>query len=181
MEFGICFATPLWKVENNLSTEQLTELQEWALQHEKDNESLRVSNKGGYHGPFSNKFDQIPALKLVLEQLEFLPRFAMKEWWVNINRKGNFNNAHIHAGYDLSLIWYLTDNNHSLRLEHPLAYSRDSFERAFGDDPFYNTWATFDCKAGDIIIFPSDIMHSVAPHELDTPRISIAMNISFLH
>ena len=32
-------------------------------------------------------------------------------------------------------------------------------------------------KEGDIIIFPSDIIHFVTPHEEETDRVSISMNL----
>ena len=34
-----------------------------------------------------------------------------------------------------------------------------------------------DCKAGDLIVFPSDVPHGVEEHKLDTPRISVAFNL----
>ena len=34
-----------------------------------------------------------------------------------------------------------------------------------------------DGRKGDIIIFPSDIIHFVTPHEEETDRVSISMNL----
>ena len=34
-----------------------------------------------------------------------------------------------------------------------------------------------DVKAGDMVIFPGDVQHSVEEHQLDTPRICISINL----
>ena len=34
-----------------------------------------------------------------------------------------------------------------------------------------------NCGAGDLLVFPSDVPHRVEEHTLDTPRISVGINL----
>ena len=50
-------------------------------------------------------------IQLLLDKkLEILPKMKGLNWWLNINRMGDFNQLHIHPDVDFSLIYYLTNS-----------------------------------------------------------------------
>ena len=47
------------------------------------------------------------------------------------------------------------------------------------DDRLDNKWWP-NVKAGDIILFPSYLLHGVSPHKLRKPRTTISFNLQFI-
>ncbi len=69
----------------------------------------------------------------------------------------------------MALVLYVTDSNGLLHLLSPFPQRR--FERS-GDHV-----NVVDAKKGDIVIFPSDLVHYVMPNQREEDRISISMNL----
>tara|TARA_R100001594_G_scaffold439_1_gene1647 strand:+ start:1641 stop:2141 length:501 start_codon:yes stop_codon:yes gene_type:complete len=142
----------------------------WALNYERNNKGTVISNVGGYQSIASDRFEDIPFFNVIKEGLRELPEFLFCTWWLNINRKGNYNNQHTHPKVDLSVVYYLTENYGSLILIDPLEHSRSSF----------NTSYSINAQPGDMFIFPADIPHRVNPHLSNDVRISLAFNIRLI-
>jgi uncharacterized protein (TIGR02466 family) len=95
--------------------------------------------------------------------------------WINVNSKNGYNISHNHGGSFLSGVVYLqsTDTgfiefeplNYIYKINHPMWY--------------YNGSAKYYPKDGDVIIFPSYLVHRVEPNPSDRDRINIAFNIGF--
>ena len=125
-------------------------------------------------------FNQIPQniRDHIQSVFQDFPKFQFTSWWVNINNKGNYNVAHTHRGdSDLSVVWYLTDNQSSLDFHHPFSYARHNLNLVIPET--YQSDLALAASAGDFIIFPSDVLHSVEQNKFDTPRISLSFNMSF--
>ena len=137
---------------------------------EQSYESTKISNQGGYQSG-ELPLNDMPYKDHLLEQLDFFPKFLYDTYWVNINRKGNYNVTHTHPGCDFAVVWNITDNGKKLILKNPLNHTRHNWQKNTDDEK------ELDLKAGHITIFPSDVPHYVEPHDLDTPRISVAFNI----
>lgn len=98
--------------------------------------------------------------------------------WYNICPKGGYNETHVHPGAFLSGVYYLKKpeksgdiNFHdprkgSMCSREPQHIARGSLQRV-------------DTKAGDIIIFPGWLEHSVEPNFDEEDRISISFNVSW--
>ena len=172
----LVFATPLWHLNGDLPDGMV----EWGLEWMQRNPTnVSKSNSGGYQGDGNTNFDEIKGFEEYLhKRLEFLPAYWYQNWWINVNHKGDFNWGHTHPGADLSGIWYITDNKKTLKFEHPCFHNRlEPLARMMGHE--YDQWDCIhkDCKAGDIIVFPSDIVHWVEPWTEDWPRVSITFNL----
>ena len=171
------FVTPIWKAPTPLPEGAY----EWALRYKENNESCKKSNVGGYQSS-SKTFDKLPLVyaKHITDICMTLLKvdFVLNDWWLNVNEKGNFNTQHTHPKADLSGIWYITDNNNSLAFVDPLSHSRYALNGVFNNR---GDCVSFNSKAGEILIFPSDVPHFVEPHELDTKRISVSFNMSLIH
>ena len=172
------FSTPIWRAPSKLPEGAF----EWALKYKESNVSSTRSARGGYQS-FPKLFDDLPSvyahhifdtLKVILKGIGF----ELGPWWLNVNQKGNFNMKHTHPNHDLSGIWYITDNSNSLAFVDPLAHSRDALYDSFDD---MHEGLLIDAKAGEIILFPSDLPHYVEPHPYDTTRISVSFNMTLKH
>ena len=95
--------------------------------------------------------------------------------WINVNSTNGYNISHNHGGSFLSGVIYLqsTDTgsiefeplNYIYKINHPVWY--------------YNGTAKYNPNDGDVLIFPSFLMHRVQPNPSDKERINIAFNIGF--
>tara|TARA_B100000427_G_C15243345_1_gene478819 strand:- start:66 stop:641 length:576 start_codon:yes stop_codon:yes gene_type:complete len=168
------FSTPIWRAPSKLPEGAF----EWALKYKESNRSSIRSARGGYQSS-PKSFDDLPSvyahhifdtLKVILKGVGF----ELGGWWLNVNQKGDFNMKHTHPNHDLSGIWYITDNNNTLVFTDPLTHSRDALYNSFND---MREGLLIDAKAGEIILFPSDVPHHVEPHPYDTTRISVSFNI----
>ena len=165
------FETPLWLIEGDLPKG----MYDWSREYEKDTPSRGASNRGGYQSIDKNGLDDIPFeyTDILRERLLFLPRFHFSNCSLNVNYKGDYNVVHTHPGSHLAIIWYMTDNHGLLHIRDPLGHMRWELYDRLGIEQHKEVNAT----AGDIVIFPSDIEHSVEPHQMDTPRICLSSNL----
>ncbi len=172
------FDTPLIHIE--VLKEELVIINRaysWAFDLAKSTESVIKSNRGGFQSKVSNDMDTLPPdlFHLFEKKLSSLPLCNLMGWWLNVNKKGDFNIVHTHPLADASVVFYLTDNQGSLVFQHPSAHSRWAFINAFGEKHATRIFA----NAGDMLIFPADLEHYVEPNELEEVRISISMNLKF--
>ena len=164
------FPTSLWHIEG--APQQLVdELYQGAYKFKEVHKSETLSNKGGYQSPMFEFKDFHPeAIKYIESIMEKLPTPPKKVdgcWWYNINGKGHWNGPHTHPKCDYALVWYLTDSNGLLNLLSPFT------QRAIQKGDNINIHG----KKGDIIIFPSDIIHFVLPNPKEEDRVCISMNL----
>lgn len=116
------------------------------------------------------------------------------EWkingWANVNRKGASNAPHTHPGCFWSAVYYVNDGGVSdgaalgglLQLTDPrgpapLMYAPTMRIGLRGCVSAGGTEA-YSPKSGDLVLFPSWLVHSVSEYTGERDRISIAMNFS---
>jgi hypothetical protein len=168
------FSTPVWHIP--VEEDHPGDALDWALSFEKEND-VSVSNRGGFQSEGFQSFDHFPYLNYLSQKLDFLPHFSAFNWWININRMGDYNVAHTHPLMDLSVIWYLTNTSSgALSLINSFQHTRYGLNECFGIDNEY----CFECNAGDILIFPADVMHYVEPNTSESPRVSVALNLRLM-
>ena len=168
------FNSPFWFFETPI---QQKECIKWALEYEKDNAQvdLALSNRGGYQSSSSTDFSKIPFFEIIKNSLHEFPSFTFDNWWLNINRKGDYNNVHTHPESHMSGVYYITDNYNALTFINPLQHSRIWEHEIFGKPIEFKV----NAKPGDIILFYSDIPHYVDTHNTHNPRISLSFNLYF--
>ena len=165
------FPTPVWHEEGGISQQLVDELYEGAYQCLKKYPSIdKTSNQGGYHSPaFEWKNFHPQGIELIQKVVykAIVQDFDVTSWWFNINGKGGWNMPHSHAGrgIDLALILYLTETDDLLTLVN----SNPTLNDPMGYSPHI--------KKGDILIFPSDLVHFVMPNQREEDRVSISMNL----
>ena len=179
------FSTPFW----HYSTPPPEYAVEWALDYEKRNPiSAKISNIGGYQSETSDNFLEIPFFETIRDGLQDLPEFIFLNWWLNINRKGDYNNAHHHPRCHLGGVFWIKTPPNSGNIEFTSSYEFVGFEELekLYPDEFvekYNSYRIyyFPPVAGDILIFPSHLQHEVKENKSDEDRISVSFNISIKH
>lgn len=163
------FPTPIWHIKEELPRGAYN----WALEIQKNNKSVRKSNVGGYQSNDTLDWTAMVYKQHILKCLEILPKFQLDNWWININKKGDFNDYHTHPGGMLSAVWYITDNYRLIEFQNPSLHNREGILYEMG----WGTSHKFNCTAGDLLVFPSDLIHRVHPHTEDTLRISVSFNM----
>ncbi|WP_309668044.1 TIGR02466 family protein [Tabrizicola sp.] len=160
-------------------------------------EGVAKSNRGGWHSE-GNIFDSDTPCIVRLRQAaeasiwEAVRRMKGKadpatlsmklSGWMNMNPKGGFNAPHTHPGAHWSGVYYVaqpaveTGNSGMIEFLDPRS-----------DLPH---WRLFEAKAfrpkrkirpaaGEIVLFPSYLVHWVYPNETDVERVTVAFNATF--
>lgn len=160
----------------------------------RDDKGLVRSNKGGWHSSdcLSHLGDSV--FKPVIDQLQLELRaclehakaitpqknFCMSSSWININHSGDWNAPHAHFNADWSGVLYLkadeiseeickSEMDGNLILINPLSLG-PQYQR--------EPCITAKVRTGRFFLFPSYLVHMVAPHYSPEPRISLAFNLS---
>ncbi len=155
-------------------------------------EGVQRSNQRGWHSSddlFNHSADEIRWLSEMIYQVagklirhaDQMPEDAellLSSMWANINDAGAWNAPHVHLPCEWSGVVYIdVPETHP----EPVNGIRD------GDILFLDpvpvgapyrpaTTISYTPKIGTMYVFPSYLMHMVAPHYNEKPRISVAFN-----
>ena len=111
----------------------------------------------------------IPSIKLFLDQLDrdlSGLKVELTSIWRNIYKKGYYQEIHNHItveGCNISAVLFLED--YHPKASHLYLYNKH------GSD------VDIKPNAGQIIFFPSHLLHGVTHHQLGSPRTTIAFNL----
>lgn len=102
--------------------------------------------------------------------------------WVNFMKAGDFNPPHIHTNCDLSSVLFLQipkelkKEKNNYKGKH---YGPGTLEFMYGENRnLNNTNMNIFPEVGDLVIFPSKVMHVVSPFKCKGIRISVAANFN---
>ena len=114
--------------------------------------------------------------KFTKEVLMSDQRLVVTQCWLNKNPKGSKHHEHVHPNSIISGVFYFKQDP---KLP-PISFSK-SIQHAMKLDPKkYNNLnsETFllPCTDGELILFPSNLKHSVPTNMGDEPRISMSFN-----
>lgn len=191
MKFGV----PIFDLELADFEQHRQALIDHFLALREQEKSASKSNKGGWHSEENLFKSQHPSVQWLVRNLfiasarsvkdsEYYPEnqeIVMSGCWANINEAGDWNAPHSHLPDIWSGVCYIDINDKD---------SPDSKSDKDGDIVFFNplplcvehnrsvvTYAR--PENGKIFLFPSYLLHMVAPHYDDKPRISVAFNMKF--
>jgi uncharacterized protein (TIGR02466 family) len=157
-------------------------------------DGVRKSNRGGWHSEgnlFENPAEPVQTLRraAVLSVMEAIravgsknapESFEMKLFaWMNMNPTGGFNAPHTHPGAHWSGVYYVrqptveTGNSGMIEFLDPrsdLPAWRILQAKAF------RSKRKIRPEAGEIVLFPSYLVHWVYPNETGEERVTIAFN-----
>lgn len=155
------------------------------------------SNRGGWHSEgnlFEGKSDCIVTLRALAEEavLDANRRIGAKAApdslrlklfaWMNANPVGGFNAPHTHPGAHWSGVYYVSqpevEDGNSGMIEF-LDPRSDLPNWRILEAPPFRLKKKFRPQPGEMVLFPSYLVHWVYPNEADAERISIAFNATF--
>ena len=191
------FATPFarFKVADHdiLDTELLAE----GARMRQASDGLQKSNRGGWHSDgniFDNPAECIQSLRAAAQAAIFdVTRQITKRvdpadldmklsGWMNANPKGGFNAPHTHPGAQWSGVYYVSQpqvsEGNSGMIEFLDPRSDLPNWRILRANPF-RPKRKIRPQAGEIILFPSYLVHWVYPNATDAERVTIAFNATF--
>ena len=105
--------------------------------------------------------------------------FTIDEVWKNTYHRYYHQEQHDHQGYELSFVIFLTDyHKDDARFYFVNERTRLTAE-LWGDvSGLMPDSLPVEGKKGDIVFFPSHMLHGVSPHKSDNPRITVSGNIT---
>lgn len=169
------------------------ELIDWIYWYRgKNPDSVHISNRGGWQSPayFHNEESFQPFLKYILGNFQnmtacYKTKMKLLNMWININRKGDYNTEHDHPVSDLSgVLWIKTPKDcGALVFPSPKSFVQHKIIDVLDEEIRNQTKCAYSTmfhpEEGKMVIFPSDMRHSVEMNNSDEDRISIAFNMEF--
>ncbi|WP_299642619.1 TIGR02466 family protein [uncultured Ruegeria sp.] len=160
-------------------------------------EGVAKSNRGGWHSDgnlFENQAAPIKILRVMAEECVLagmkkigakanLDQLTLKLFaWMNANPSMGYNAPHTHPGAHWSGVYYVSQpeveegNSGMIEFLNPRT---DLPSWRILDAPPFRTKRKFRPRPGDMILFPSYLVHWVYPNETDEERVTIAFNATF--
>ncbi|SFV29567.1 TIGR02466 family protein [Hyphomicrobium facile] len=183
------FPTPVMRVEKLLHEDLIRRLtSEFAASRKLDNDKSNQLSHSEIMSP-SGRESFLEVSKLIRPKLvEFGAllfgedlEWTIKEIWINILETGGKQAIHTHANSFVSGVLYLTNSHRSANLVFhkslggtDFIFSNQNKNVKYG--PFNGSkWAMPVISAGDLVLFPSYLLHEVPVNHGDR-RISVAFN-----
>ena len=171
-------------------------LRDLVLNEPRRSQGVKISNVGGWHSAKDLHERSEPCIRELVERIRAMTRDLVYEtvdnpleahlenWeieaWANINRRGNYNSAHIHEPkFVWSGVYYVDPGDvdppsGDIKFEDRSGVAKEVLRNA---DPFEREVAVRP-EAGLMIMFPVTLFHYVEPYLGQRPRISIAFNLA---
>ncbi len=159
-----------------------------------DPSGVEKSNNGGWHSKSRYAKSQNPVSSIVINTIKSILNnknvFKIKDlskakmqMWININKPGDFNIKHNHPGSNLSGVFWVKSLQKSgnLTFHSPNVMTQfeqiNSIKDEIGKKLFITPTFEIEPLEGVIVLFPSDLTHSVQKNTSDEDRISVSFNI----
>jgi len=107
----------------------------------------------------------------------------LEKVWIDIGHIGAYNPLRNHPKSDLSGIFWIKvpKNSGDIMFTNPISYSNFGLDEALSEEFKKNTnfYSSHSIKSleGNIILFPSFLMHEISDNNNDEDRISISFNL----
>ncbi|MFK5950296.1 MAG: TIGR02466 family protein [Methylococcales bacterium] len=188
------FATPIsYRVyENNtdLNRQLAQNIRKDVANYDSD-DNMRA-HQGGYYsrgGFFAANTDCTRKLASLVQQniRQYLGEVVSVEYadlanfklqtWVGVTRRGDYQTPHVHAGANISGVYYVTvpdcpEPQGNIEFITPVDAQEMSFLREVS-----HSKATIKPRAGGLLIFPSYLRHYTHPFDSDEDRICVVFNV----
>ena len=105
--------------------------------------------------------------------------FSIDEVWKNTYHRYYHQEQHDHQGYELSFVIFMRDSEENDAKFYFVNEKTRLSAEIWGDlSGLMSSSLPIEGKKGDIVFFPSHMLHGVSPHKSDTPRVTVSGNIS---
>ena len=108
--------------------------------------------------------------------------FSVEEVWKNTYHRYYHQEQHDHQGFELSFVIFMNDYQENDAKFYFVNERTRVTAESWGDvSALMSDSLPIEGKKGDIVFFPSHMLHGVSPHQSDNPRVTISGNISIDH
>ena len=120
-----------------------------------------------------------PFIVEILSRVVEVPySFSIEEIWKNTYHRYYHQESHSHTGSDLSFVIFMDDyKENDAKFYFLNERGRVTSEVWTGLSDTMGDSISIEPERGDILFFPSHMLHGVTPHKSDTPRITVSGNI----
>ena len=114
--------------------------------------------------------------KFVAEVMSSDSKLVITQSWINKSGKGESHHEHVHPNSLISGVWYpvisekLPPIQFRSRAQRDVSLSTEKFNN------FNSATFLLPMKMGELILFPSNLTHSVPANQSETERISLSFN-----
>ena len=158
----------------------------------KDPVGVTISNDGGWQSKKMQDPNLISDL-IINEVISYFIKnkifkkgvlLKLNGLWANINKRGDYNILHNHPNCDLSGVFWIKIPKDSGRIEFisPNSHNRhnelESYTRELKDNIMADPARWIPPTPGQILIFPSCLLHRVRKSNSNQDRISVSFNIN---
>ena len=176
------FITPLYS-NNFRDTHTLNKMLQYVRRIEYVDKGAYGSNKLSSNTYILEEVELSPLKQFVQNSIQDFTNNFLKtsmslkvtQSWVNLSEKGTMHNTHTHPNSIFSGIFYFYTDQKSPQVyfyrESPNNYHYDG-----GTSLYTSNVMAFRPPVGSLLIFPSNLPHSVGLNESDEPRISLSFN-----
>ena len=150
---------------------------------QKDKKSRKKSNEGGWQSELlpSKQFDILfKEVYAIFQQLNLgVKEMYVSQVWANVNRKGDWNQMHLHSGkYDFCGNYYVKAPKDCGKIifkdPRPAAIGSMFMVNRYSKGEYFH----IDPEEGKLVLFPPYLEHMVEPSKTDEERISIAFDLN---
>jgi uncharacterized protein (TIGR02466 family) len=196
-KFEKLFSSPLFRydVANHeaLSAELLAE----GAAMRREDDGVVKSNRRGWHSTgnlFTRDADCITELRVAAEMAVLKATRKMTNkvdpetlkmklfGWMNVNPKDGYNAPHTHPGAHWSGVYYVSQPEISEGSSGMIEFVAPRADLPQWEILKTNAFRLKKCirpAAGEIILFPSYLVHWVYPNEVEADRVTVAFNATF--
>jgi uncharacterized protein (TIGR02466 family) len=103
-------------------------------------------------------------------------KLVITQSWLNKSKKGESHHEHVHPNSMVSGVWYPAIHEQLPPIQFRSRGQRDVALQTTKYNTFNSATFMLPMKAGEMIIFPSNLSHSVPANQSDEERISLAFN-----
>ena len=105
--------------------------------------------------------------------------FSVDEVWKNTYHRYYHQETHDHRGYEISFVIFLNDSQEN-DAKFYFVNERNRLTAELWEDisSMMPDSIPIEGKKGDIVFFPSHMLHGVSPHKSDNPRVTVSGNIT---
>ena len=125
---------------------------------------------------FDKEFSKIKSIDFIKDiinnKLNAKFNFTIYNPWINLYKFGQHQEVHDHCGSDLSSVFFMNDGDEFFFYDRNSTNLTNPIKKFIGYKNVYG----IEAKAGDIMFFPSHMLHGVSPIKNDATRITMSVN-----
>lgn len=155
---------------------------EWCRNHICDKES---SNNRQSRDTFILDVSELSAIRSFIESkldsyaeniLGCSDKLIITQSWLNKNKQGSMHHEHFHPNSIVSGVWYPSMDGIMPYIEFKSSRQREISLKLKDLNQYNSSIFRFGPTSGDLLLFPSNLIHSVPVNKSNSERISLSFN-----